>query len=197
MKFYIPSEYQQRCLETYKEYRKLLGSLLPHAKIEHIGSSAVPGALSKGDLDIFLGVKLEQHSEAVVILEKAGFCIKVGTLRTTELCMLEAPEQDVAVQVVAIGSEYEFFVEFRNMLLKSKDLLNSYNELKRQSESLEDNEYRNIKSEFIENALGNAKLGAAAENRRLNPCAAILVSRCKALVSEALCEIYEIFRHYK
>lgn len=32
-------------------------SVLPFARVEHIGSSAVPVSIEKGDLDIFVGVE--------------------------------------------------------------------------------------------------------------------------------------------
>jgi GrpB-like predicted nucleotidyltransferase (UPF0157 family) len=57
MKFYEASEYQECTNRLFEIYRAKIILLLPTARIEHIGSSSVPGAISKGDLDIFVGVE--------------------------------------------------------------------------------------------------------------------------------------------
>lgn len=60
MVFLEPEQYQQRCAQLFNSYQKDISALLPFAKIEHIGSSAIPNAISKGDLDIYVEVKPDQ-----------------------------------------------------------------------------------------------------------------------------------------
>jgi len=153
MKFYQEEIYRQNCIDLYSYYKEKVHYLIPSARIEHIGSSSVPGSISKGDLDIFVGVNLEDHEKSVITLTSLGFQIKEGTLKTPELCMLEKQDQNVALQVVANGSKYEFFIEFRDKLIESPELLKEYNELKMSCESLDAEEYRKIKSTFIERTL--------------------------------------------
>ncbi|MFX6048520.1 GrpB family protein, partial [Acinetobacter baumannii] len=89
-------------------------------KIEHIGSSAVPNAISKGDLDIYIEVKSEQFEFAIEQLKTLNFIEKQNTLRTDELCMLESlNNDDVAFQVVVTDSVFTFFLTFRNKLMSS------------------------------------------------------------------------------
>lgn len=82
------------------------------ARLDHVGASAIPGALSKGDLDICVVVEASEHAAAVVVLQGLGYAIKPDTLRTPELCMLQAEcaAPDTALQVVAAGSKFEFFM---------------------------------------------------------------------------------------
>ncbi len=47
MVFLEPEQYQQRCAQLFNSYQKDISTLLPFAKIEHIGSSAIPNAISK------------------------------------------------------------------------------------------------------------------------------------------------------
>ncbi|MDB9681181.1 GrpB family protein, partial [Acinetobacter baumannii] len=54
MIFFEPEQYQKRCTQLFNLYRKQISALLPSAQIEHIGSSAIPNAFSKGDLDIYI-----------------------------------------------------------------------------------------------------------------------------------------------
>lgn len=149
MKFYEANEYQDRINFLFELYKSKINSILPNARIEHIGSSSVPGAISKGDLDIFIGVEPKALEGAVIALGNIGFFEKENTLRTHELCMLESNEPNIALQVVANNSKYEFFIEFRDALINCPELLGSYNQLKKNCLNCTEAEYRNIKSNFI------------------------------------------------
>lgn len=109
MIFLEPDQYQQRCTQLFNSYQKEISTLLPFAKIEHIGSSAIPNAISKGDLDIYVEVKSDQFEFAIEQLKTLNFIEKQNTLRTHELCMLESlNDDDVAFQIVVSGSIFTF-----------------------------------------------------------------------------------------
>lgn len=151
MKFYSADRYQKICEKNYIHYNNLIKNLLPNARVEHIGASSIPLAISKGDLDIFVGVDSSDFEKAIQSLMTLDFREKKDTLRTTELCMLESNKNDnVALQVVVNGSEFEFFLSFRDKLLTNSSLANMYNELKLSCEGLSEEEYRIKKSTFIE-----------------------------------------------
>ena len=156
MKFLNADKYQPACNKLYLQYQSKVSKLLPEARIEHIGASSVPGAISKGDLDIFVGVEAPELEKSVEILKTLGFQEKLGTLRTPELCMLESKTEDVAFQVVANGSEFEDFLIFRDRLRANSELLKQYNELKRSCEGLSHEDYRSRKSVFVEQVLSKS-----------------------------------------
>ncbi|WP_333003557.1 GrpB family protein [Vibrio coralliilyticus] len=157
MQFYEPDEYQPSCENLYRKYELEIAALLPDATIEHIGASSIPNAVSKGDLDILVGVNGNDLEKAVKLLSTLGFNEKSNTLRTPELCMLEnSSGADVAFQVVANGSEFDFFVGFRDKLRESPELVQQYNELKMSCTGWSHEEYRRKKSAFIELVLGQA-----------------------------------------
>ncbi|EGR2479900.1 hypothetical protein DYB78_17990, partial [Vibrio cholerae] len=56
----------------------------------------------------------------------------------------------------ANGSEFEFFVGFRDKLRKNPELVQRYNELKISCTGWSHEEYRRKKSAFIERVLGQA-----------------------------------------
>lgn len=155
MKFYTPDEYQEKCSALFHRYYSEISAVLPFAQIEHVGSSSVPGTISKGDLDIYVGVDPLVHAGAVLKLIDCGYKVKADTLRTPELCMLVAQE-DVALQVVAVGSQYEFFVRFRDLLRSNPDLVRQYNDLKQAYVGFSEECYRAKKSKFIEEVLKNS-----------------------------------------
>ncbi|TVP09288.1 GrpB family protein [Shewanella sp. KCT] len=154
MKFYSPEEYQSSCEELFFWYKSQIEKLVNGALVEHIGASSIPKAISKGDLDIFVGVPNIELESTVRVLKKLGFQEKADTLRTSELCMLESTsDNDVALQVVANGSEFECFLEFRDKLRANEMLVQRYNELKMSCEGLPQEEYRKMKSFFVEYVL--------------------------------------------
>ncbi|TOD65699.1 GrpB family protein [Vibrio parahaemolyticus] len=157
MQFYKADEYQASCENLYRKYEFEIAALLPDATIEHIGASSIPNAVSKGDLDILVGVNGNELEKAVKLLSTLGFNEKSNTLRTPELCMLEnSSGSDVAFQVVVNGSEFDFFVGFRDKLRESPELVQQYNELKMSCIGWSHEEYRRKKSAFIALVLGQA-----------------------------------------
>ncbi|CAK1741013.1 GrpB family protein [Vibrio crassostreae] len=151
MKFYPAEQYQAACHELFARYEREIKKLIPNARVEHVGASSIPSAVSKGDLDIFVGVELNELEDAAERLTTLAFTEKLDTLRTPELCMLESTSSDdVALQVVANGSEFECFLTFRDKLRANSALVQQYNTLKMSCEGWAQGEYREKKSTFIE-----------------------------------------------
>ncbi|MBU2909130.1 GrpB family protein [Vibrio splendidus] len=154
MKFYPAGQYQAACNELFVRYERGIKKLIPNAKVEHVGASSIPSAVSKGDLDIFVGVELGEFEDVIERLTTLGFNEKLDTLRTPELCMLESTSSDdVALQVVANGSEFECFLRFRDKLRANPALVQQYNTLKMSCEGWSQEKYRGKKSTFIEHVL--------------------------------------------
>lgn len=159
MKMLPPAEYQARAHAVFEALAAELRALVPDAAIEHVGASAIPGAVSKGDLDICLIVAPRRHAAAVDALVQAGCAIKLDTLRTPELCMLLSPRRDIdaAVQIVAAGSRFEtVFVRFRDALRADAALVERYNAIKREHAGGDAANYRAAKSAFVAEVLGGA-----------------------------------------
>jgi len=155
MKFIEQSEYLPRIDAIFNELYESLLYISPNFRVEHIGSSSIQGAVSKGDLDIFIGVTQEEFNQTIQLLESIGFYEKTDTLRTESLRMMvtESYEEDVALQLVANGSEHESFLEFRDKLRSNPDLVSRYNQLKFDCKGLAHDNYREVKSAFIETVL--------------------------------------------
>ncbi|CDT07784.1 conserved hypothetical protein [Vibrio coralliirubri] len=154
MKFYPAEQYQAACNELFIRYERDIKKLIPNARVEHVGASSIPFAVSKGDLDIFVGVDLGELEDVIGRLTTLGFNEKLDTLRTPELCMLESTSgDDVALQVVANRSEFECFLRFSDKLRANPALVQQYNTLKMACEAWSQEEYREKKSVFIEHVL--------------------------------------------
>ncbi|MEZ8242934.1 GrpB family protein [Vibrio splendidus] len=154
MKFYPAEQYQAACHELFIRYERDIKKRIPNARVEHVGAPSIPFAVSKGDLDIFVGVELGELEDVIGRLTTLGFNEKLDTLRTPDLCMLESTSSDdVALQVVANGSEFECFLRFRDKLRANPELVQQYNTLKMSYEGWPQEEYREKKSAYIEHVL--------------------------------------------
>ncbi|MDL5030798.1 GrpB family protein [Pelomonas sp. APW6] len=161
MKILAAADYQPALLALFDRSAAALRALLPQARVEHVGASSIPGASSKGDLDIAVIVPPEAHAQAVARLGEAGFQIKTDTLRTPALCMLLAPGDwseghDLALQVIASGSAFEDFLVFRDALRADPALVAAYDEVKRRHAGAGEDAYRTAKARFIESVLARS-----------------------------------------
>lgn len=160
MIFYNYEEYIYKLLPIFHELKKEIKIVIPDARIEHIGSSSIEGSISKGDLDIYVGVDKKAFNLSLNKIKTMNFYEKEGTLRTDDLCMLVSDryEEDVAIQLVVNNSLFEDFIRFRDILSKNKNLIKEYNALKVSSVGIEPNEYRRKKSVFVEDVLSREEL---------------------------------------
>ena len=60
----LSSDIQSQINETFLWLESSIKVLLPDATIEHVGSSAIPGALTKGDVDVMVQVEASQFTTA-------------------------------------------------------------------------------------------------------------------------------------
>ncbi|WP_413581786.1 GrpB family protein [Bdellovibrio sp. HCB288] len=157
MRFLEPSEFLPKVEAIFSDLKDKIKMALPNADVEHIGSSAIKGAISKGDLDVLVRVLPPNFEIAISKIKELGFAEKSGTLRTEQLCMLvtDVYNWDVAVQLIAKNSEFEDFVSFRDRLNDDPGLVLAYNQLKLSSRELSPENYRQKKSAFIEMVLRN------------------------------------------
>jgi GrpB-like predicted nucleotidyltransferase (UPF0157 family) len=130
--------------------------LVPGAEVEHVGATAVPGALTKGDVDLLVRVGEADFSTAADAL--AGrYAIHQPHNWTPTLASFsatDAGELPVGIQLVVTGSEADrFFGPFRDALINNQTLLAEYNELKLRLDGVEYERYTEQKGQFIERVL--------------------------------------------
>ena len=81
LRFYAATEYQPSCHQKFVYYQRQLLALIPKAQVEHIGSSTIPHAVSKGDLDIYVAVDAVVFDSAIFIISSLGFVEKLDVQR--------------------------------------------------------------------------------------------------------------------
>jgi uncharacterized protein len=141
---------------TVGAHRTVLLGLVPGAEVEHVGATAVRGALTKGDVDVLVRVGEAEFPAAVEALSRV-YSIHQPHNWTPTLASFTDPdsaELPVGVQLVVRGSDADkFFGPFRDALISDDLLLAEYNELKRELDGLEYERYIERKGQFIERVL--------------------------------------------
>ena len=145
-------EIRERVAAIFARRREELEEMLPGARVEHVGSTAVPGSLTKGDLDICVIVAAEEFEPTSRALAER-FRIHQPENWSPTLASFTAPSEDgidVGVQLVPAGSADErAFVGWRDRLRADPDLRARYDELKRRHQADGMDAYRAGKERLI------------------------------------------------
>ena len=146
-----PRHYQERAVAAFEDAQLLLSAILPDARIEHVGASAVPGAYSRGGVDLCVIVPRDGLREALGVLGEAGFALRPGAPRSEQQCTLDAPDGDnpLTVHLVETGSRFEAFTRLRDALRADATLLARCNAIKIDAAARGEAAYRVAKTEFI------------------------------------------------
>jgi GrpB-like predicted nucleotidyltransferase (UPF0157 family) len=145
-------EIRGRVAGVFARRRAELEGMLPEARIEHVGSTAVPGSLTKGDLDICVIVAGAEFERASRVLAD-HFEIHQPVNWSATLASFTAPPEggiDVGVQLVPAGSPDELhFVGWRDRLRADPALRARYDEVKRRHQADGIDAYRAAKERLI------------------------------------------------
>lgn len=153
--FQQASELDVLTKKIYEREKLCIKAILPQSDIQHVGSTAIPGLLTKGDIDICVRVKPEYFEKAREQLETL-YMLDTGNPPTETYTGFEMKDYSVplGIQLVAIGSkDDEAFNKTKDILLKNKGLREKFNQLKQSFEGKDNLEYRKAKSLFINDIL--------------------------------------------
>ena len=127
-------------------------------RIEHIGSTSVPGLAAKPIIDIDLSVAdSDDESGYLADLERTGYVLRV---REPAHRMLRTPGLDVHLHICTIGSDWEQrHLVFRDWLRTHPDDRQRYEDVKRelaQREWDDMNDYADAKTEVVADIMQRA-----------------------------------------
>jgi GrpB-like predicted nucleotidyltransferase (UPF0157 family) len=113
----------ERAWNLFEAVSKSLKAILPAtADTRHIGATAIPGCLTKGDLDIVIRVPADNFDDADSILA-SRFARNHGSIRTEAFSAFEDPSTHphLGVQLTTIDGPLDFFHLFVEALWQSLD----------------------------------------------------------------------------
>ncbi len=143
---------------AFQRERRRIEELLPRADVQHVGSTAIPGSITKGDLDLLVRVAGDEFAAASRVLAE-GYDVHQADLWQDDFASYVLPPGEaiaVGVQlVIEAGESDRLFLGFRDLLRSRPDLRDAYNELKDAHRDDAVDSYREAKAEFIGEAMGD------------------------------------------
>lgn len=150
--FVKTEDIQEKVEELFSSEKKKLSTLSPFAEIEHVGGTAIPHTVSKGDLDINMRVKSDDFN-AVIEKLKTLYNINQPDKWTTSFASFKDDNRNLGIQVTVIGSPDDYFVSQRDYLRDHPEKVEELNVLKAKYEGRTMGEYREVKNKFFESLL--------------------------------------------
>ena len=151
-----PRHYQEGATAAYEDAELLLSAILPDARIEHVGSSAVPGAYSRGGVDICVAAPRDTFDEALGVLCEAGYHQRSQDDGADRHAVFAALHGDVplTLQLIESGSAHESLMRLRDALRGDPALLSRLNALKIEAGPRGAAAYTDAKAAFFAEVLG-------------------------------------------
>ena len=137
---------------------ELISVLPASAEVLHVGATAVPGCLTKGDLDIVVRVDRVDFAASEALLANR-FSRNVGSIKTDEFAAFEDAGRSphLGVQLTMKGGAFDDFHQFVEELRRDPLLVHRYNELKLCFDGKSMTEYRAAKDAFVAEVLSNSR----------------------------------------
>ena len=166
MQKYVFRKYDSKYRTFYiLEKKKLIKTLGPAAKIEHVGSTSIPNLGGKGILDIVVGASRTKIAQTKIKLEKAGYEFREIASVPERLFfrvdyLHNNRKRRVHVHLTPSNSQdWKELTKFRDYLLKQPEIVEQYAKIKKEAveQALGDGEkYRKYKENFIKKTLKKA-----------------------------------------
>ena len=148
---FVPEQsIREQIQDRFQQVQQRLQSLIGDVEIHHIGSTAIPNALTKGDLDVQIRIERSRYEQAKDVL-MAAFSVNEGAFSGDDGISFEDYSEDVpaGVHLTVIDGACDLQSKFRDRLLASAALQREYDDLKRSFEGGSMAEYRDAKEAFV------------------------------------------------
>ena len=150
--FKSSSRFKSIADKVFAEQKKRVLNVISQAEIHHIGSTAIPGSVTKGDLDVNIRVERKDLDYAIEQL-KHLYKISQPDNWTSDFASFkdeESLEIDFGVQLTVKGSKVDDFVKLKDVLVSNPRLVKEYNKMKIKYEDKDMVEYRKEKANFFQ-----------------------------------------------
>jgi len=153
LRFRHETEVRDAVSGAIARHDSVISSLLPEAELEHIGATAIPKSLTRGDVDLLVRVPGDEFAAAATALQSI-YAIHQPENWTPTFASFkeELPDQiPIGIQLAAQGSDEDTtFLALRELMRSRPDLVESYNDLKRRHEGGDEGPYLEEKAAFFE-----------------------------------------------
>jgi GrpB-like predicted nucleotidyltransferase (UPF0157 family) len=124
--------------------------LLPDAEVHHIGATALPTGLTKGDVDVNIRTDAEAFARAVDVLRRHYEPAQEHNWTPTYASFkADSYPLPLGIQVTVIGSPDDFLLALRDVMRTRPATLDEYTECKRRAAALGPDAYWKAKDTFL------------------------------------------------
>ncbi len=150
-------KYNKNYPKLFEKEKEKLKKIIPSAKIEHVGSTAVDGLGGKGIIDILVSVPKKDLTRVKNNLIKSNYYNLSRAWRKDRISFYKdsklLKKRRVHIHLTFKNSKIEKqAIKFRDLLRKNKKLRNKYSSVKEKAIKLKkkSKDYRDFKYNFIE-----------------------------------------------
>ncbi len=148
--FLLETDVRDKISHLCNRVRRRLSGVLPDAELQHVGSTSIPGSVTKGDLDIQVRVVASDYEDSKEKLARL-YNVNVGGFGSDDAISFEDYSTDPphGVHLTVIDGSCDVQWRFRDTLRASAKLSRAFDELKRGFEGRSMEQYREAKEEFV------------------------------------------------
>ena len=136
-----------------------LREVLPDAEIHHVGATSLPGAITKGDVDLVVRVDRANFGAVIALL-----CTRYSRKQVENWSSTFGSFGDddgyalpLGIQVVVRDAEEDIFLPQRDYLLAHRDVLDKYNRIKSEHAGDAGNGYWQAKNAFFSELMNSLR----------------------------------------
>ena len=145
------SEIKERADDQFAVQAALLRKLIPGSDVQHVGATAIPGCITKGDVDIQVRVTPDSFVGARTALTERDRRHPGGFWGPDAASFEdESVSPPLGMHLTVKGGSCDFQWKFREVLLQREDLRRRYDDLKRRFQGGSYEEYCVQKEKFFD-----------------------------------------------
>ena len=157
-KKYVFRKYSKKYPYLFNKEKRMLINLLGNIRVEHVGSTSIPGLGGKGIIDILIGVNKNKIKTIENSLLKNNYILMQGASNKERRSFKKNYgflfwKRRVHIHLTWLNSKtWKEMLKFKKALINSKSLQEKYSNLKKKAVKIAQGEgkiYRKLKEDFI------------------------------------------------
>ncbi|MEO5646373.1 MAG: GrpB family protein [Candidatus Paceibacterota bacterium] len=149
VEFLSSKKLQEEVKGIFEKEKWIIENNVTVTDIQNVGSTAIPGAIGKYDVDLQIRVSQEQFDEVIFFMK--GYAeAKNPAYWTDQFALFKDAKDIIDYNVTVIGSRHDVFHHTRDYLIQYPNVLHEYVQLKLRYQGKTYGEYRDARHSFFQ-----------------------------------------------